>query len=878
MLNEQSTIKDIINFNHFSIVDIQRIEKRDPIYASIDSLNLSDTTKKIFSQRYPHGLYLHQSQSILDFQRGNNVCISTSTASGKSLIFYMNAIESLVKNPHKKILAIYPLKALGYEQEQRWQEILSELGNHNFIVGRIDGNVTQSSRMDILKQSSVLVMTPDIIHAWLFRNIGNPTVIEFLNNLEIIIVDEIHNYSGVFGSNSAFLFRRLNHFLTLLDVKFQYITSSATIHEPDKHLMNLFGLPFSVIGKEYDTSPKHQVDMYLIDPPDEDLLTRISKLLQHISQSTKHKFITFVDSRKQTENIASILYRQQKQQIDKELTSLKLVEEIDSLDNIEILPYRAGYEDEDRWKIQQRLMSGALSGVISTSALELGIDVPHLSIAVLVGVPNSATSFYQRIGRIGRNQEGIVLIINDNSITSQSIFRRPQNLMKLPLNESALYLENEFIQYIHAMCLCKSDGEHHKIKQYLNIPEDEPFQSKIHWSMGFSKLCEKEESGSIPENLQQWKSLSGDSPNTTFPLRDIGQQYRIRLNNLGDYEYKGELTFSQVMREAYPCGIYYYATKPYRVVKVNTKEHIVEVRPESQYFTKPIKIPTQIYPNLDNSRIKTSLRWGDLVIIECDLQIREIIKGYTEIRGAKKIKYDYPINGVNSLFFKQDSFTRLFFTTGIVIFSNLFRNPNFQFTLFSEILYESFLLTIPYDRNDLSCGYGTLKREKECLEKNSPFICLFDQTYGSLRLSSRLLDEKIFYMVIKKMIELSTGIFGDVVNYNTQEIIYNIYNSLSSEREENIFQEQDEIVLNYELIKIIAIGSKGLNRQSNNREFIVEKFFHHPRYGYIYQGSYTSWDQGNKGVISIEMDDLIEIPGVTKWATFNPDTMEINEL
>ena len=211
---------------------------------------------------------------------------------------HIGAIEKLVRYPKSKVMAIYPLKALCKEQEIRWKGAFSKAGL-KVEVGRIDGGIPMHMRFKILKNSRVLLMTPDIAHAWLLYNLGNRNVINFLQNISLIVVDEVHNYTGVFGSNSAYLFRRLRHLMGMLDSFPQYIAASATIANPEVHLKNLIGLKFKIIGPELDTSPRHEIIIELVDPPStKDLLSTVSKLMEFIALETNYKFITFVDSRK----------------------------------------------------------------------------------------------------------------------------------------------------------------------------------------------------------------------------------------------------------------------------------------------------------------------------------------------------------------------------------------------------------------------------------------------------------------------------------------------------------------------------------------------------------------------------------------------------
>ncbi|MEZ4646987.1 MAG: DEAD/DEAH box helicase, partial [Chloroflexota bacterium] len=438
------------------------IPAREKKVFAINDLALTQQSKNVLNASPYNGrVYLHQKKTIQFFLEGNNVCLATGTASGKSLAFQIAAVEALARNPTAKVIAIYPMKALGNEQASRWRDLMIK-AEMKLKVGRIDGSVKgKKNRLDILKNSQIVVFTPDIIHAWLFSNLSNETVQEFLRNISLIIVDEIHTYTGVFGSNTAFLFRRIRHTLDLFGTSAQFICASATISEPLQHLQKLFGIDFTLVDQEEDTSPKHETNIQLIQPPKEsNFLTEITQLLSYITQHTTSRFITFVDSRVQVEHITSILSREKGDDDEIEDTSL--------LEKLQVLPYRAGYEDADRNKIQDRLRNSKLRGVVSTSALELGLDIPGLDLCVLVGVPSSQTSLYQRIGRIGRHSKGHVLIIYGGDIYDQAVFANPQELLRRPPAESALYLENQYIQYIHALCLARLDGEHDQIQKALH--------------------------------------------------------------------------------------------------------------------------------------------------------------------------------------------------------------------------------------------------------------------------------------------------------------------------------------------------------------------------------------------------------------------------
>lgn len=234
-------------------------------------------------------------------------------------------------------------------------------------------------------------------------NIAKPPIQDLLRNLALLVVDEAHTYSGVFGSNSAFLFRRILHAVRKLGGQTRFIASSATMSDAKSHLKSLIGEDFGVIGQDRDASPHRELHTMFVEPPKTgDLLSVVSELIHFVAAKTERQSITFVDSRKQTEYLATILDRKLRQDEDDSDDVEKL--DFSRLKDLQIYPYRSGYEAEDRHQIQSRLASGKLRGVVSTSALEMGIDLPFLTLGIIQGIPRSATSYLQRIGRVGRRE------------------------------------------------------------------------------------------------------------------------------------------------------------------------------------------------------------------------------------------------------------------------------------------------------------------------------------------------------------------------------------------------------------------------------------------------------------------------------------------
>lgn len=857
--------------NDWKIAHTFTIPEKPGEYENHKTLNLSEATLNLLND-FTSGIYKHQQLAISSFLAGQNVCISTSTASGKTLVFQICAIETLIKEPSSKILAIYPLRALGSEQETRWRQAIKKTGLSN-RVGRIDGGVPILQRVKILKSSSILVITPDIIHAWLLYNLRDQDVYQFIKNISLIVIDEAHVYSGVFGSNSAFLFRRLHHFITKLGGKTRLIAASATIEAPEQHLKNLTGMESLVIDSKNESSPKKALDIYLVDKPESsDYLRTLSSLMRFLVNQTEHKFVVFVDSRKQTEYLASISSVKYELEDGREI-----LEELGSLQNLHIYPYRSGYEESDRKKIQQKLTTGQLRGVISTSALEMGIDIPYLTLGILWGIPHSAASFYQRLGRVGRHHKGVAIIINNGSINTEIIFRQPDKLFSMPLPESTLYLENHRIQYLHALCLARVRGEDDTVNAILES-EEEAFSSQVEFPKNFISLCNSERIGDISAEFQSMKTQARDDPNHVFPLRDIEVQYQVEYKQGPHIRRLGSLSYSQMMREAYPGAVYYYQTQTFRVFRINFFKKRIEVRQDRKYKTKPTWLPTLIFPNLSEGNILQGFKYEDLVVLECHVQIREAIAGFTETRGKTEINVTYPLSKSLGLYFEASRFTRNYFTTGIII-NHPKLDEGVKCSLLAKIVFEAFLMTIPFDKQDVHFGDDKHRTERTRFNKGSRFLSIYDQTYGSLRLTSRLMEFNTLKKVLGYAVEIAENDERFELSGEEKNALSIIYTSLQQNEPEDITLHEavvKEIADNIE--KIVQPGSVGLNIQDDkNEEFWVEEIFYHPDAGLMYKGKalYQQSKKASATMVLVPVGYIKEVPGESEVGYYNYETGEI---
>ena len=383
-------LRDLLGSEDFSVVESFRIPGRPAQYASIPRFLLSSSVGRYLHRKFrPQAsnesmLWTHQSRALDALGRGDDVVISTGTASGKSLIFQALAFHKALRNPASRLLVFYPLKALAADQLRSWRKMARSLERSEDIIGLIDGSVCVRDREDVLERSRIVIMTPDVCHAWLMSHLSSPTVRTFVRALSTLVMDEAHTLEGVFGSNFSFLIRRLiaARDQLLRDEreaadKLQIVAATATIANPGQHMKRLTGSDFIVVDHDDDMAPQHErFVVHLACPKGEEL--RVAKDLQTrvLTDGRKGGFITFLDSRKGVERLVVASH-----------ASGTATEFDELLADADVLPYRAGYDSQDRSKIEQRLQSGSLRGVVSTSALELGIDIPHLRVGFNIGVP-----------------------------------------------------------------------------------------------------------------------------------------------------------------------------------------------------------------------------------------------------------------------------------------------------------------------------------------------------------------------------------------------------------------------------------------------------------------------------------------------------------
>jgi DEAD/DEAH box helicase domain-containing protein len=384
-------------------------------------------------------LYDHQLEALEAAWRGPTIT-TTGTASGKSLCFNLPTLDVLLRDAKARALYLYPTKALAQDQARA----IAALGLVEAVRPAIyDGDTPRDARAQIRRRSNLILTNPDMLHVGILPN--HAAWGELFANLAVVVVDEAHVYRGVFGSHVANVLRRLRRVAAAYGTEPRVLLSSATIANPVELAERLTGLEeFTLIERDGSPSAGRQIAIW--NPPVVDAalgirrsaLSEAAELLASlVSQGARS--ICFVRSRKGVELLTKLAKL--------ELERLGAGALADG-----IAPYRAGYTPAQRREIEARLSAGELAAVITTDALELGIDVGTLDAALVVSFPGTIASLRQMWGRAGRQRRGLALYVASEDALDQFFARHPDDFLDRPVESAILDHESEEIHLSHLLC------------------------------------------------------------------------------------------------------------------------------------------------------------------------------------------------------------------------------------------------------------------------------------------------------------------------------------------------------------------------------------------------------------------------------------------
>ncbi len=386
-------------------------------------------------------LYSHQSEAFESIRRGQDTVLVSKTASGKTLSFLLPILQDYITAEAPfGVALLYPTKALSRDQEGTLGRLLQAAGA-DMRLGTFDGDTPREERNRIQSQADFMITNPDMLHSGILPNHSRRWR-TFLSRLKYIVVDEVHAYRGAFGSHVANVMRRLVRACEMHGSSPTFVCSSATIGNPTEHVEALFQRPFHVINR--DGAPRPQRDLYLINPP-------VVQSHGHALYRKGPNSVSIPLIREATkQGVRTICFCRSRQQVERLCRAVT-----DGRPELKkkVKPYRGGLLPNERRQLERDLAEGRVTTIISTNALELGIDIGDLDLCILTGHPGSMASFWQQAGRVGRRGSRAVIVYaaRDTPI-DQYFVNHPEYLQRAPIERAWLNADNPYILLQHLPC------------------------------------------------------------------------------------------------------------------------------------------------------------------------------------------------------------------------------------------------------------------------------------------------------------------------------------------------------------------------------------------------------------------------------------------
>ncbi len=542
-------------------------------------------------------LYRHQAAALDQARAGRDVLAVTPTASGKTLLFALCVLESILEDSRAKALFLYPTKALAQDQLgglRRLAAGVRALRPPRFEI--YDGDTPASQRVKIKADPPhVLITNPDMLHLGLLAHHADWE--PFFRDLRWVVLDELHVYRGIFGAHVHHILARLQRIAAAYGATPRFIAASATMGNPDEFARNLVGRPFEVIADS--GAARAPLDVAFLNPAGISPYTVAVRLVAEFARAGL-RTIAFTKARRVTELIYTWLVRQHP-----DLRS-------------RVAPYRSGYLPEERRALERRLFDGDLAAVIATSALELGIDVGGLDACVLVGYPGSLISTWQRIGRVGRRGEGLVALVAMPDALDQYVVHHPELFFGRQFERAVLDPANPLVAGQHWVCaaaespLCRAEVERAG-------------------SRGLALVESLTAEGRLVQDARgsTWYSFRR-RPHRDVSPRSAGRPFLIvrREAARGRERILGRIDGIRVWHECHPGAIYLHGGQSYQVLELDEERRRVVAEPvRADHYTVVLgEKETAILEQLERRRL------GEFFVGHGRLEVTLRIRGYQKRR------------------------------------------------------------------------------------------------------------------------------------------------------------------------------------------------------------------------------------------------------
>jgi DEAD/DEAH box helicase domain-containing protein len=548
------------------IAHVERMPPREAEWAPLPE-DLSPALAASLASRGMRRLYSHQAKAYELARSGRDLVVVTPTASGKTLCYNLPVVQTLLEEGAARALYLFPTKALSQDQQAELNEVALG-GDLPIRVYTYDGDTPDSLRVAARDTGRIVISNPDMLHSGVLPN--HAKWIRFFSNLRYVVVDEMHAYRGVFGSHVANVLRRLLRVAAFYGAHPKFILCSATIGNPGELAARLIGREVALVTE--NGAPRGERVVLFYNPPLIDPMQGIRK-----SSATESEVLA---RRLLTSGVKTILFARSRLKV--EIIASYIAQALANLYNgdhgIKVSPYRSGLLPSERRAIEKGLREGTIQGVVSTNALELGIDIGGLDAAVVAGFPGAFASFWQQAGRAGRRGSvSLAILVASSSPLDQYIISHPEYFFGRSPENARIDPDNPYIFMDHLKCAAFE----------LPFAEGEEFGTGSATAAGLSLL---EEEGIVRKTGGRWYWSDQGYPSEKISLRSATADNVVIVDETGGgAKVIGEMDRPSAKELIFDDAVYIHLGRQYIVRQLDVANrtcHVVEK--EVEYWTDAV--------------------------------------------------------------------------------------------------------------------------------------------------------------------------------------------------------------------------------------------------------------------------------------------------
>ncbi len=594
----------------------QTLPARPARYADFPEQLQPRLIQALREKRGIHHLYTHQAEAIDAVLQGENICVVTPTASGKTLCYNLPILNRLLENPRARALYLFPTKALSHDQVNELTTTIDDLevqiGAYSF-----DGDTPASARKAVRNAGHIIVTNPDMLHTGILPH--HTIWIRLFENLEYIVIDEIHHYRGVFGSHLANVLRRLKRICTFYGSHPKFICCSATIANPKEMTERIIEEPVQLIDN--NGAPTGEKHFLFYNPPVVNAELGIRRSSVKEAARLARELLS--------KNIQSIIFARSRLRVEILTTYLKeAVRRMGKNHNL-VKGYRGGYLPSERRDIENGLRSGNVMTVVSTNALELGIDIGALDVCIMTGYAGSIASTWQQAGRAGRrNTVSLVILVATSAPLDQYIISHPEYFFDQSPESATVDPNNLIIMTSHLKCAA------------FEIPFIEGEAFGLDSTATAEILNYLAENRILRKTRNKWHWSEQTYPAEEISLRTAAPGNVVILDTSDNGRVIGEIDYFAAPTEVYQNAVYMHQSKQYTIDELDLEDRKAYARPvEVDYYTDAeTKVDLKVLDRFMETPINEALRCsGELSVTWLPSKYKKIKFGTHENVGWGEI-------------------------------------------------------------------------------------------------------------------------------------------------------------------------------------------------------------------------------------------------